>query len=100
MTLRIALRGAFAFLLFCGAAGAAYFLVTEDLVSAFRGLAYKLLAFNVAALGVLVMEILYDWKHRIDPNAGRALAGPDLARLWGFRVLALCILAGLVFGGV
>lgn len=103
MTLRIVYRLLFGLALLLGAAAAAYFLISEDLISAFRGLAYKLLAFNVAAIGVFVMELLYDWKHRLDTLAAFnriEMSGGDLSRYYGFRILALCLLAGWIFGGL
>jgi hypothetical protein len=103
MSFRLAFRIVFGAALLAGAAAAGFYLLSEDLVGAFHGLANKLLTFNVAAIGVFAMELLYDWKHRI--NTGAAfnrveMSGSDLSRYFGFRVLALCILAAAIFGSV
>jgi hypothetical protein len=69
MSFRLAFRIVFGAALLAGAAAAGFYLLSEDLVGAFHGLANKLLTFNVAAIGVFAMELLYDWKHRIDTGA-------------------------------
>jgi hypothetical protein len=90
-------------LLLAGAAGAGFFLLNEQLIGAFHGLANKLLTFNVAVIGVFAMEMLYDWRHHIDNKAAFdriEQSGADLSRYYGFRIVGLCILAAAIFGSI
>lgn len=103
MSLRIALRIAYGLVLFAGAAASAFFLLSEDLIGAFHGLANKLLTFNVAALGVFAMELLYDWKHRIKTNVALdnvEASGLPFGLYLGLRTVGLCLLAAAIFGSV
>lgn len=64
-------------------------------------LASKLGTFLVALLAVYFMQVLYDRTNKVDETQAFDKIEKDaraVADYFGWRILAFCVLAGLVFG--
>lgn len=83
------------------AVGSVYFLDAEDLPIITASLAAKTLTFGIAAVSIILVEIVYAWRMHIDPVAAFnkiERSGRNVAIFLGLFSLGLCILAGNVYG--
>lgn len=66
----------------------------------FSGIATKILTFVIALIAVFFMERMNDRTNKVDSRKAFDIVEKDsraVADYYGWRVLAFCVLAGLVF---
>jgi hypothetical protein len=66
----------------------------------FAGIFTKMLTFIVALLAVHFMQVMYDRTNKVDTKGAFDVVEKDpraVADYFGWRVLAFCVLAGLIF---
>lgn len=84
-------------------AGAVLYLSSQKVVGAFEGLANKTITFCLAAAMILLLEALYDWKHKVKTSVAYGTIGSDprgLGMCLGLRCLGLSILGAAIFGAL
>jgi hypothetical protein len=96
-------RVAYCVLILLSAVLVGLFMVNEDMMGAFHGLANKLLTFNCAVIGIFVVEQLLNWFHKFKSKRGldHVEENPMAAAVYlAGRSVALCFLAAAIFGSV